>query len=148
MHYRIIENPTYTNTSKVGIVFEPDNRPLRLFFAALKLHTFPNALAAMIDSTGYGEEMAQIRYFREMDWEDIAELEGIGGIKEGDVNVSVNIGEMLDAVLPEHKFDALLRDFALKLIEMHADDDSLPAQWNDQMRAGIKRLEGKLKRLN
>ncbi|MGB4775659.1 MAG: hypothetical protein WBP45_10825 [Daejeonella sp.] len=143
MEYKIIYNPNYTDVVKIGLIIQPDNDPLKFFLSGVNLKNFPELIEYVSGSNSWGQEFISIRFFNDMDWEDKAELNKIGGIKEGEVSVYHQIMGG-NTVLKEQLFDKILFDYSTKLLEVYKEDRTLPENWVFKMEEGLKKLKEKI----
>jgi hypothetical protein len=114
MKYTIIENPTYTSHS-VGIYIEPDNRVLRLFMGSIAISTLPKLVLSLLKSIGFGDENCSLKFFHELDWEDIEELGS--EMKETDLCLYLYDGNSNQAIVDKHVFVHIVFDYLQKVIE-------------------------------
>jgi len=129
---------------KVGIELEPDNEILRLFLSGAYLSNYPKLIDSVTNSTRWGQEFQNIMFFHEMDWEDKAGLEKIGGIKEGEVDIYLYDGRPNDTVISEKVFDKILYDYSVKLLEVYRNSKEVPKRWSEEMELAIKKLNQKI----
>ena len=142
MKYKIIENPDYTR-KKVGITTVPYNEVLTMFLASLSVEKMPGFISACSHSSSFGVENASLRFFHEMDWEDLAQLAAVGEMKEGNVNIYVYDGKGNDIILEERLFDEIFRGYSVKLMEICKEDETLPPHWADDMKIALTSLSKK-----
>ncbi|QKJ63446.1 hypothetical protein [Flavobacterium sp. M31R6] len=130
-----------SSPNKLRINFDPINSTLSMFFSSLKTIAFPEYIVQTISSTGgFGIENTSILFYNQMDWEDKENL----NIEIGDIYIYVYDGIANETILKEHKFDKILYDFSLKIIEINVDNNSLPKNWLIKMDESLKNLKNKI----
>jgi hypothetical protein len=144
--YKIIDNPVYTTVINVGIETHPDDDVLKLFLSGTYIKKLPEAIEKISQSKGYRQEFIGVSFFEQMDWEDKALLERFGGIKEGEVAIDLYDGSKKYSVLAEDLFDKILFDYSLKVLEVYNGSDSVPANWNIEMKEALVKLGAKISR--
>jgi hypothetical protein len=141
IEYKIIIDPDYTSTSKLGIKMFPDNPIVRFFIAAIGISQFPELIKSVVLSKRFGIENARILFFNEMDWED---KEGLD-INLKQLSIYVYDGNPNETVVDELIFDKILYDYSVKLLELHEFDKSLSNLWTEDMQNSIEKLKEKIK---
>jgi len=126
------------------IRFEPENAILSGFLSCLKVQRFYEYILNDFKSVGFGAENCSIKFFDELDWEDKAELEKIGGIKEGEVDIYLYDGSPNHTVISEKVFDKILYDYSVKLLEVYRNSKEVPKSWSEEMELAIKKLNQKI----
>ncbi|PGH40528.1 MAG: hypothetical protein CRN43_02435 [Candidatus Nephrothrix sp. EaCA] len=141
MQYSIIVNPKYTNCSRVGIETIPENKELKFFLSSLRTKNFPSYLNDLTEEKSFGVENASFGFYHEMDWEDKAGLEHLGGIKEREICIYLYDGRTNYAILSEILFVQVFYDYSVKLLEVYRTDSSLPVAWAMDMEDSLRKLK-------
>ncbi|MBB6329222.1 hypothetical protein HNP24_000172 [Chryseobacterium sediminis] len=146
MHYKVVLDPSYTNSSKVGIEMYPDNRELRFLITSLKIEKFPEYISELLENVNFGTEMASFRFYHQMDWEDKTEFFKIFGreILEDEIEIYLYDGKSNFSVIKKNDFFNIFYDYSLKLLEVYRLDKTLPANWAESMEKELYRLKDKL----
>lgn len=126
----------------ISIEFSPENKPLRYFLAGVDLIKYPKLLDSTYRRDSYYQPPMSLRFYNDLDWEDLKEISNLGGIKEDEVVVYHEVyGE---SVIKELLFCQILLDYSIKLLEVYKNDKTLSIKWNDEMLKEINQLRGKL----
>ncbi len=140
MIYRIIENPEYTRSSKIGLELKPDNDPIKFFFSGLKIIGYPTLIDCALSSKGYGEEIAGgVIFFNDLTLEDFVNQ---SDFEKGNVKIfnPVHGETLIDEVL----FLRILHDYATKLLEVYQMSSELSESWKSSMRELLVKLASKI----
>ena len=141
----LIENKRFGMTDlMVAIDFEPKNDPLRYFIYSIGIDIldYPKFLNSFSSSKSYYTHVSSLRFYKDLDWEDIEGLSKVGGIIEGEITISHEVyGE---TVLKESVFRQLIIDYAGKLLEVYKNNSDLPDSWSEEMIVEINKLKNKL----
>lgn len=136
----IIKNERFDMTDlMVSVNFEPQNKPLRYFLSGINLTNLPGLLDSLMNNKGYYEPYLSVRFFEELDWED---LEDFPNISKGKVLISHEVYG--DSILDKLLFFKLIQEYSLKIIEIYGDDEDLVENWKDNMIKNLKELNSKL----
>ncbi|WP_139278047.1 hypothetical protein [Pseudozobellia thermophila] len=138
----MIENKRFDMTDlMVTIDFEPKNDPLRYFLSSIGVFNYPKFLDSFSSSKSYYTHVSSLRFYKDLDWEDLEELSEVGGIKEGEITISHEVyGE---TVLKEAVFKELILDYSQALLETYKNDSSAPKLWSNEMTDEITKLKNK-----
>jgi len=130
-----------TSLNGLHIELTPSNAVLSGLFRSLKKELFPTYLSDLLANKSFGVENASFRFYNQMDWEDKAGLEYLGGIKEGEVSVYFSQASPYDAILSEALFIQIFYDYSVKLLEVYRTDSSLPVAWAMDMEDSLRKLK-------
>ncbi|MFA0963104.1 hypothetical protein AB9P05_14965 [Roseivirga sp. BDSF3-8] len=141
MKYQILQERYNQASHNIRIIFKPENEVLNAFFSTLRINKTPSLLDKISNSENYYQELMSLRFYKNLDWEELEELLEIGGIKEGEVAIYHEVyGEI---TLNESIFKQLVLDYSQELLEVYRNDSSLPDSWDIQMTNGIIKLKNK-----
>ena len=139
-----IDNKRFDMTDlMINIEFLPENKPLRYFLSGVNLIKYPNLLNSTFNQDDFYLSSMSLRFYKNLDWEDLQELDQKGNIKEDELVVYHEVYG--DVIIKESLFSHILVDYSSKLIEAYKDDRTLPAQWSEDVLKGIKQLKKKMK---
>ena len=141
MKYQILKERYNQASHNIRIIFTPENEVLNAFFSTLRIGRTPSLLDDISNSGNYYQELMSLRFYKNLDWEELEELSDIGGIKESEVAIYHEVyGE---TVLKEAVFKELILDYSQELLEVYRNDSSLPDSWSNEMANGIIKLKNK-----
>src|SRR6218665_1420371 len=130
------------NIYGIEMVSVPENYVLSSFLWMLKKRElFPTYLSDLLANKNFGVENASFRFYNQMDWEDKAELEHLGGIKEGEICIYLYDDRSNYAILSEILFVQVFYDYSVKLLEVYRTDSSLPVAWAMDMEDSLRKLK-------
>lgn len=133
MKYKIIENPTYTNTVKVGLEIEPENEPVKFFFSSMRLNKYPELIHNILNNTSYMGDPQGVLLYNDLDEEDLADDD----IFEKD-EVKIYHHIFGESILPKKLFDEMLYDISRKLLEVYGCDDNISLNWKQEMEMALE----------
>src|SRR6218665_2630415 len=130
-----------TSLNGLHIELTPSNAVLSSLFRSLEKELFPTYLSDLLANKSFGVENASFRFYNEMDWEDKAGLEHLGGIKEGEICIYLYDDRSNYAMLSEILFVQIFYDYSVKLLEVYRTDSSLPVAWAMDMEDSLRKLK-------
>ena len=144
--YEIIEIPSYTSRSKVGIKTLPENEPLMLLLSGLKKEQFPHYINELFENINFGVENASFVFYHQMDWEDKSNFKNVFGreMNHDELEIQVYDGRRKYSVLNKSDFEQIFYDYSQKLLEVYQSDTSLPETWKDEMNTSLEKLKSKI----
>lgn len=141
MKYQILKERYNQASHNIRIIFAPENDVLNAFFSTLRISRTPSLLDKISNSGNYYQELMSLRFYKNLDWEELEELSDIGGIKEDEVVIYHEVyGEI---TLNESVFKHLVLDYSQELLEVYRNDSSLPDSWGNEMTHEITKLKDK-----
>lgn len=141
MKYQILKERYNQASHNIRIIFAPENDVLNAFFSTLRISRTPSLLDKISNSGNYYQELMSLRFYKNLDWEELEELSDIGGIKEDEVVIYHEVyGEI---TLNESVFKHLVLDYSQELLEVYRNDSSLPDSWSNEMTHEINKLKNK-----
>lgn len=143
MDYRIVRNPKYTNSVKVGVVTSPDNEPLKFILSGVSLKNLVNFLSCVHNSEAYTQENIIVSPFSSMDWESKAEASKVKGseVEEGDISLwHCVFGE---SIVEENLFRDIVKDYTEMIIRVYRDERSLGEKWINDVSECLDNLKSK-----
>jgi hypothetical protein len=139
----IISNKRFDMTDlMISIEFTPKNNPLRYFLSGVNLIKYPKLLDSTYKQNSYYQSPMSLRFYKELDWEDLQELEEIGGIKNNEVVIYHEVYGQ--TTVKESIFIQILLDYSLKLLEVYKNDLNISKAWLKDMEEGIYNLKTRL----
>lgn len=146
MNYKIIENPTYTMRSKIGIEIFPINEPLMFFLSGLKKERFPYYISQLLENSSFGVENAWFTFYHEMDGGFLLDFKTEFGREMSDDEIEVRFydGKPNYSVIKVKDFENIFYDYSKKLYEIYQSDVSLPEKWNEEMQEALEKLKIKI----
>jgi hypothetical protein len=142
MDYKILDTKYNSSRLNLKISFVPSNDVLNTFFASLDVIKLSKVLQHVLKSESYFQSPMSLRFYKDLDWEDLQELDEIGGVKEDELVVYHEVYG--DTIIKESLFCQILLDYSTKLLEVYKDDPALPAQWSDEVLIEINQLKIKM----
>ncbi|MEH2298089.1 MAG: hypothetical protein V7K88_03190 [Nostoc sp.] len=139
MHYKIINNPTYTNTMKIGLEVQPENEPLQFFFTSMRLHKYPEFINDILNDRGYLGDPQGVLFYNDLDNEDFA----TGNVFNKE-EVKVYHHVFGESIISRKTFIQMVYDFSCKLLEVYGNDGNIPENWKLQMEKSLKELSLKM----
>jgi hypothetical protein len=132
----------------LNIEFNPANDALAAFITNVGLSEkqFPEFIESVIHSTQFANQYSSFMSFNLLDEQDKDHIEGIGGIKEGEVYIRDIILDY-ECVMSEKLFSQVAFDYGSKLLEVrrnHLDDHRLSKNWVYEMEEALARLIEKI----
>lgn len=143
MRYQILDTTYNPYKKNLRINFSPSNDVLNSFFASIDIECLGKFLQNIILSKSYYQSPMSLRFYKDLDWEDIQDLSETGGIKEDEVIIYHEVyGE---TIVKESFLTQIILDYSRELIGMYKDELTLPPTWTTEMNEGINQLENKIK---
>ncbi len=141
MKYQILKERYNQASHNIRIIFAPENEVLNAFFSTLRISRIPSLLDKILNSGNYYQELMSLRFYKNLDWEELEELSDLGGIEEDEVAIYHEVyGEI---TINETLFKQLVLDYSQELLEVYRNDSSLPDSWCNEMVNGIMKLKNK-----
>jgi hypothetical protein len=104
---------------------------VKYFFAEIQPANLPMLLSQVISNKMYSEGLASIRFFHELDWEDIDALSSIGGIKDGEVYISHD--SYGDIVIKDVIFYQILLEYTSKVYTVNESTGKFSESWGKEI---------------
>ena len=142
MNYKILDTKYNYSRLNLKISFVPPNDVLNAFFASLDVIKLSEMLQNVVKSENYYQSPMSLRFYKELDWEDLEELDKIGGINKDEIVIYHEVyGE---TIIKELFFSRILLDYANKLMVFYRNDTILPINWFTEIQEGINNLTQKI----
>ncbi len=136
MKFEIIQNPSYSNLSKIGISLIPDVITLRFFFSSMRIAKFPELLKNVSSDLGYIGDPQGVIFYKDLDGEDFLE----GDIFENE-EVKVYHHNFGEEIINKHFFKSILLSYSDNLLKVYKNSDELSISWSKEMEHYINVLE-------
>jgi len=80
-------NSFYVLNDIVAFDFIPENKPLEYFLNGIKVIKFLSFIEALSNKTEFYSPPGSLRFYKDLDWEDLEGLEKIGSVGTNDIVV-------------------------------------------------------------
>jgi len=138
MNYKIIENPPYTDWSRVGLELDYECDPLLFFMSSVTIEDFSNLLDCLINSVTYSNRFASFTIYEDLDWEDKEDIT----IDENEVLIEHH--HFGNAVINTKFLKKLVFDYGNKLLLVYSGDEQLTGCFKNDILSRLNLLEKQL----
>lgn len=143
MGYKILDTKYNHHMKNLEIRFSPLNDVLNSFFASVDIDSFGRVLQYVARSESYYQSPMSLRFYKNLDWEDLQDLSTMGKLTGDEVVVYHEVyGE---TIIKESLLIQIMLDYSRKLIEVYKNESVFSKTWVVEMNDGIRLLENKFR---
>jgi hypothetical protein len=143
MTYTILENKNSPYSKNLDIIIWPHDPVIVAFFVSLNIDEIDECLIQLFENESYFQSPMSVRFYSNLDWEDLKELNDEGVKIE--VNETIVYHEVIGiSVVETSIFIELILAYANKHLTIYKTDSSVSVGWENRVEKAIRLLRTKI----